>query len=238
LIYMNFASTLGITVATVIALFPITNPIGTGIALNPYLQKLNRCDSRSLAFRIAMYTFFLLMTVMLIGKYILMVFGLSLAVVELAGGILVIRAGWNLLNAPDEQDDSKSNAGYSLENLENKIFYPLTFPITTGAGVIAAVLGLAAKYSSDSVSSEIWVMVAITAGLLINSLSIFIFYSWKLPSMPYSKLLHRCGRKLCNSDQDGRFMQDAIQKPEERESPEDISFFKSLTKATRSVWLI
>ena len=174
---MNFASTLGITVATVIALFPITNPIGTGIALNPYLQKLNRCDSRSLAFRIAMYTFFLLMTVMLIGKYILMVFGLSLPVVELAGGILVIRAGWNLLNAPDEQDDSKSKAGYSLENLENKIFYPLTFPITTGAGVIAAVLGLAAKYSSDSVSSEIWVMAAITVGLLINSLSIFIFYS-------------------------------------------------------------
>ncbi|MDE3213130.1 MAG: MarC family protein [Bacteroidota bacterium] len=174
---MDFTTTIEIAAATIVTLFPVTNPVGTGIALNPYMVKLNRHDNRQVAFRISMYTFFLLMTVMLIGKYILMVFGLSVSVVQLAGGILVIRAGWNLLNAPDENDDSKDKAGYSLENLENKIFYPLTFPITTGAGVIAAVLGLAAKYSSDSFSTQIWVIIGITVGLIINSLSIYFVYA-------------------------------------------------------------
>ena len=68
---------------------------------------------------------------MLIGSYVLEFFGISLPIVRVAGGLVVIGAGWRLLHAGhmDDQPQAKVVDAWERE-LARRGFYPLTFPLT------------------------------------------------------------------------------------------------------------
>ena len=51
---------------------------------------------------VARYAFLLLTAAMLIGTYVLRIFGVSLPIVRVAGGLLVTANGWRLLNDEGE----------------------------------------------------------------------------------------------------------------------------------------
>jgi len=59
---------------------------------------------RRLAIVVARYAFLLLTAAMLIGTYVLRIFGVSLPIVRVAGGLLVTANGWRLLNDDGAQD--------------------------------------------------------------------------------------------------------------------------------------
>jgi len=68
------------------ALLPVVNPLGDApifLAMTPGCDELTRAD---LAKRIALYSFFLLLGAMLLGSFVLLMFGLSIPVVQVAGG--------------------------------------------------------------------------------------------------------------------------------------------------------
>src|SRR5205085_1783437 len=77
---------LRVALLEVAALFPIVNPVGTA----PIFLSLTRGASAetraTLARRIAVNGFVLLVASMLVGSYILAFFGISLPVVQVAGG--------------------------------------------------------------------------------------------------------------------------------------------------------
>ena len=54
----------------------------------------------------ARHAFLLLTAAMLIGTYVLRIFGVSLPIVRVAGGLLVTANGWRLLN-DDEQAEQR-----------------------------------------------------------------------------------------------------------------------------------
>jgi hypothetical protein len=56
-----------------------------------------------------MDSFFLLIESHLIGAHVLAFFGISLPVVEVSGGLIVIAAGWAMLEQPDESERSEVN---------------------------------------------------------------------------------------------------------------------------------
>jgi small neutral amino acid transporter SnatA (MarC family) len=65
---------------------------------------------RNLARRVAIATILFLLTIELVGAAILTFFGISLPVVQLAGGFVLAGMGWGLLNDKDEGKAAKQTA--------------------------------------------------------------------------------------------------------------------------------
>jgi multiple antibiotic resistance protein len=145
---VDFIKTVGVTFA---ALFPIVNPLGGapiffGLTRNypPSAQKL-------LAHKVAACGFVLLIVSSLFGSEILAFFGISLSVVQIAGGLVVAATGWNLLNQPADDSSQKVGLG-TLEDALQHAFFPLTLPLTVGPGAISVAITLGAhlRYQAGS----------------------------------------------------------------------------------------
>ncbi|HWS96105.1 MAG TPA: MarC family protein [Candidatus Methylomirabilis sp.] len=78
-------------------------------------QRYPRSAQRILARKIAAYGFALLAGSFLFGSIILDFFGISIVVIQIAGGLVVAATGWALLN----QQDSAPQAEEATETLED-----------------------------------------------------------------------------------------------------------------------
>ena len=84
--------------------------------------------------------------------------------------------GWKLLNQPDSQTNPNSAeiSAASSGSLEQKIFYPLTFPVTVGPGCIVVMLTLSAHASvKQNVVSNVMAHAAILLALIALSATSF-----------------------------------------------------------------
>ena len=73
---------------------------------------------------------------------LLTLFGISLPVVRIGGGLLVAATAWRMLHHT-EDDDVHAVAAHDAVLLSDaeivqRSFFPITFPLTTGPGTIAA----------------------------------------------------------------------------------------------------
>ena len=126
------------------ALFPIVNPVGnTPIFLS--LTPGYSTEARStLAWKIALNSFWLLTISMLVGTHILNFFGISIPVVQVGGGLVVIATGWTLLQREPEEARVSSQKKVTKQDISNRAFYPLTLPLTVGPGSISVAITLGA----------------------------------------------------------------------------------------------
>ncbi|MBP7781970.1 MAG: MarC family protein, partial [Burkholderiales bacterium] len=92
-VYHNFTYTF-------ISLFSILNPIGMSAVFLAMTQNYPAQQRRKMAWRVAMYGAVLLTIVFFLGSYILNFFGISMASLQIAGGLLVFATAWQMLNAP------------------------------------------------------------------------------------------------------------------------------------------
>ncbi len=148
------------------ALFPLINPLGSAIIFLGIVGPADSMVYKRLARRIAVRTVLFLVAVDLIGAVVLTFFGISLPVIEVAGGLVLASMGWQLLNEPDvEMQAVKAQPSKSLQVLDSKTFYPFTFPLTAGPATVVVTLTLAAhaerSISLDSISNQLGMFLAI-----------------------------------------------------------------------------
>jgi multiple antibiotic resistance protein len=139
---------LQVLVLVPITLLPIINPLGTAPVFVAEFGA-SRSVAKRLARQIAINSWFVMIASMLIGTHILALFGISLPVVRVGGGLLVAAAGWRMLHRTEDDDVHAAAAAEasSLSDTElvRRSFFPLTFPLTTGPGTIAAAIALGAQ---------------------------------------------------------------------------------------------
>ena len=122
------------------ALLPIVNPLSSAPI---FLAMTTWCSAdmrHALARRIAVNGFILLLVSIFIGSHILAFFGISLPVVQVGGGLLVAATGWRLLNPGDEQITTADATPSDPDEIIRRAFYPLTLPLTVGAGSISVAI--------------------------------------------------------------------------------------------------
>jgi len=133
-----------------LSLFPIVNPIGSAFIVNPLLGDLTFKERKRVSKKIALYSLGLCVGSALLGSWILKLFGISIPIVQVAGGVMICRMGWQLLFSEDQVKGQKETAQPTGQrNIDNLLFYPLAFPMTTGAGTISVILTLAAHEEKD-----------------------------------------------------------------------------------------
>jgi len=160
------------------ALLPVINPLGSALVLLGVAGNAPGPVFRKLARKIAVRTTLFLVVVELVGTALLKFFGISLPVVQVAGGLVLATMGWSLLNQeqPAVSADKEQVAEVSFESLQEKIFYPLTFPLTAGPGCIVVMLTLSAQASMPRILDE--VMTHLGIFLAVTALSMIVFLSY------------------------------------------------------------
>src|SRR3954469_7644668 len=120
---------------TVAALLPIVNPLGSAPIFLAHSADLPPAPRQQLAWGGGRNAFLLLVIAMLVGSHLLAFFGISIPIVRVAGGLVLLATGWQLLHAGDEPDAPPSTITDSWERAAaNRGFYPLTFhsPLVPG----------------------------------------------------------------------------------------------------------
>ncbi|MDR2710557.1 MAG: MarC family protein [Burkholderiales bacterium] len=163
-------------ILVIAALIPIVNPLGAAPVFVTMTHSLTPAARALLARRVALNAFLLLAASMFIGNYVLGFFGLSVAVVQIGGGLIVCSVAWLLLKqepgaAPDPQYIVKPEDGLT------KAFYPLTLPLTVGPGSISVAITLGANHANN-VHSLLNAAPALVLGSAVVALSIYLCFRY------------------------------------------------------------
>ena len=132
-------SELSIIAGVFSTLLAIINPLE---ALPIYLSLLQGEDEsthRTVAFRSCLYAAIMMVFFLFFGKLMMHLFGVSLSMVRVVGGIILVRIGFSLFSSPGG-DLEKIGAGQTGQR-GNIAFVPLAMPIMFGPGALATVIG-------------------------------------------------------------------------------------------------
>jgi multiple antibiotic resistance protein len=149
--------------------------------VSPYLIILDKDKRRTAVRKITFYAFCICTVSLFAGHWILQLFGLSIPVIQLAGGIMICKIGWESLASDKKHDDTDPalTGGGAIDPfnyIQGKLFYPITFPVTTGAGTIAVLFTLSAHSASASFKAYLLNTAAILLAIVFICALIYIFY--------------------------------------------------------------
>ncbi len=162
------------------ALLPVINPLGSALVFLGIVGNAPDSVFRSLARKIAISSTLFLLVVELVGTGLLEFFGISLPVVQVAGGLVLASMGWNLLNQQDSQPTpGQSDITDNFGSLAQKVFYPLTFPVTVGPGCIVVMLTLSAHaVYRQSVLLDAMSHAGILLAVVVLNLTVYLSYRY------------------------------------------------------------
>jgi multiple antibiotic resistance protein len=170
-----------------LGLFPIVNPLG----MAPIFLRLTAGSSQDirsrLAWRIAANGFILMSASLFIGSHILAFFGLTITAVQIGGGLVVMAAGWRLLQQGNNVSDRAEQAASSDETtIMDGAFFPLTMPLTVGPGTISVAITLGTRGSNMDYPA--WVVAGALLAVIAVSATIYLSYRYA------ARVLHYLGR--------------------------------------------
>jgi len=162
-----------------LTLLPIINPLSSA----PVFMLTAAADpgsTKRLARQVAMNCLYVILGALFVGTYVLDVFGISLPIVRIGGGLLVASSGWRMLDKSDDDEVRAAVArgqaqALSPRQIAARSFFPLTFPLTTGPGTISAAIALGAALPREPAR---YVVAALTAaaGALLTVVVIYLVY--------------------------------------------------------------
>jgi multiple antibiotic resistance protein len=165
------------------ALLPLINPVGSALVFFGLVGDAPGPVYRHLAWRIAVNTIIFLTIIEVLGVTILNFFGISLPIVQLAGGIVIAAMGWGVLNEPDARSTSRKKQEETDQDsqaraFEQKLFYPFTFPITAGPGTLVALITVTAQNSSRALTRNVLSHVGVFLAILVLSMFVYLCYRY------------------------------------------------------------
>ena len=166
------------------ALLPLVNPLGSALVFLGLAGDAPPATYRSLARSIAINNVIFLGVFELLGSAILNFFGISLPIVQVAGGIVIAAIGWSVLNEKDSQsttrekrDEAMIDAESNTRTLEQKAFYPFTFPVTSGPGTLVVLLTLSARLSGRPLAANAQAHLGLFLAILALSALVYLCYA-------------------------------------------------------------
>ncbi|HEX7673617.1 MAG TPA: MarC family protein [Bdellovibrio sp.] len=161
-----------------VALFPPVNPLSSALIVEPFLKRLSSAERLTAALTIAFYCFCLCTIVALFGGFFFSFFGISIPVVQLAGGFLISKMGLESLSSNNQISEKEVDSHpQSAAEVQRLLFFPLAFPTTTGGGTISVLLALSANNFGSGHDSHLFEQAAlILASFLMCTLVCICYY--------------------------------------------------------------
>jgi len=167
---------LKVTLLILSALFPIVDPLGGSPIFLALTRESSTETRRKLSGRIGLNSLFLLVGSYFIGAQVLNFFGVSLPVVQVAGGLVVASMGWGMLMEKDECGEP-ARRSVQTSDVFGRAFYPLTLPLTVGPGSISVAITLGANATRHYGFHVLTILAALVAMSMI-AVSIVLCYGF------------------------------------------------------------
>jgi multiple antibiotic resistance protein len=167
------------------ALLPLINPLGSALIFLGLVGAAPIDIYRGLARRIAINTVIFFAVIELIGSYLLGFFGISLPIVQVSGGMVIAMIAWSLLNQPDSTPSPEKTEAAApavtpaeIDSLQQKAFYPFTFPITAGPGCIVVMLTLSVHTDQTTLEDKVLAHVGLFIAVVALSALVYLCYAY------------------------------------------------------------
>jgi multiple antibiotic resistance protein len=160
----------GLLFASFTSLFSVVNPLAAMPIFLSLTERFSEKERIKTAKKASIFMLGVLITFLLIGTFILSFFGISLAGIRIAGGLIIMRAAYSMLNPETggrKLTDEDEAAAMEKEDIS---FSPLALPLLSGPGSIAVVIGFATQ--ADGITDylvhgvSVLLISVITYGLL------------------------------------------------------------------------
>ncbi len=127
------------------ALFSIINPIGGALIFREATADRSVGERAWIAGRVGLYSILVMLVSLWAGTYLLNFFGITLAALRIAGGLVIAVKAWALLSGPEHKPQSAEPAPLPAGEAAAVAFFPLTMPLTTGPGTISVAIAFASE---------------------------------------------------------------------------------------------
>lgn len=155
-------------------LISIINPFGIAFVFHDMTRWLTPRERSRLARQIGINSFIVIVAAMFLGSRVLSFFGISLEALRIGGGLAVAASGWTMLRA--EPAAKAAPKAMDTAPIERMAFFPLTLPLTTGPGSIAASIALGAERTSTS--QDVLLVSALSSLLVAASVSACVWLAY------------------------------------------------------------
>ena len=152
--------------ATFLALFPIVNPFGGVPLFFSLTSSFPDRERNRTALRTALYVIGILVVFLFFGRFVLNFFGISLPVLNIAGGLIVANTAWGMVTGHSRITSAESDEATTKEDIS---LTPMAMPMLSGPGSIGVIMGLAAH--ADSGIAYLGMML----GILAIGLTVYLF---------------------------------------------------------------
>lgn len=180
---------------TFAALFPVLNPLAGAMIFLNLTRGAPRQLLNKLALEVSLNTFILLVVVLFTGSLILSFFGITIPVVEIAGGFVVASLAWTVLNQPvSEPNENAENTEITNHKaVKDMAFFPLTMPLTAGPGCFAVTIAISAHETHRRLIDTVMGQASATLGILLAACSVWVCYRY---AKSITKKLGRTGSSV------------------------------------------
>jgi multiple antibiotic resistance protein len=127
-----------------IAILPVVNPFSAPPIFVSITEGLTPEERTWQARKACLYAFSILLVSLLAGTFILEFFSISLPAVQIAGGLLIARTGFQMLGPQREHHQTPTEEKEAKEK-EDVSFIPLAMPLLSGPGAMAVMINLASR---------------------------------------------------------------------------------------------
>ncbi len=143
------------------SLLPIINPLSTSVLVLSLTEGWPADERRRQVGLACIYAFGLLMAFLLIGDWIIDFFGITMEGIRVAGGLIVMRIGFDMMTA---QPDASADEDAAAPVVQDIAFSPLAMPSLSGPGTISFVMAIAADVPEEG---EWLAFSAMTVGIVV-----------------------------------------------------------------------
>jgi len=158
------------------ALFSIVNPLGGSLIFHEVTVGRGYAERARLAWRVALYSAIVMLVALWVGASIMSFFGVSIEALRIAGGMVVVAAGWEMLYNSQVSEDRKQEQAAPAAERADAAFFPLTMPFTTGPGSISVAIALSANRPSTT-AELVPFFVGLSGAAIVVALTVGVCYA-------------------------------------------------------------
>jgi multiple antibiotic resistance protein len=167
-----------------IGLFSLINPLS---ALPIYLG-LTQDDTEENKLRTLKKTCLYILIICLVsyylGVYLLNFFGITIPALRVAGGLIIFRSGWQLLNVQHKKE-LRGNIKEEGDKKEDISFSPLAMPLLAGPGSMSFLITLFSN-RSENTHEALWQDAAAVTAIVIVVFAIYFIFKFAPRLMKYT----------------------------------------------------
>jgi len=120
----------------------IINPLGATLIYVSFTTSMDQITRDTIAKDACRFALIILLTVAVLGTWILQLFGITLEAFRIAGGILLFGIGMEMVYAKTSRTKLTATEKYESRDIEDVAMMPLAIPMIAGPGAITTTIVL------------------------------------------------------------------------------------------------